>query len=364
MKLVIVESPNKCATIKNYLGNGFEVVASQGHIRDLSTHGKGGLGINVEEDYKPDFVIKPNQYATVKKLKAQVAQSEEVILATDPDREGEAISWHLAVVLGLDPKTTKRLSFHEITRPAIQEAMEHPSHIDMNLVYAQETRRMYDRIIGFKLSSLLQRKMGSKSAGRVQSATLKLIVENDDEIKSFVPKEFWSVSVELNLEDGKTLIVALDKVDGKNPEIHNKEEAEAILKRIGDSMKIVSLTSTKRSILSKFPFTTSTLQQEAYNRFKFSTSKTQSIAQLLYEGRQIQGEHVGLITYMRTDSTRFLPKQRQTLYSRTFWKRIPRLYQTGRKEKRKGPGCSRGYPSYLYFAHARNCGSIFIPGRS
>lgn len=304
MKLVIVESPNKCATIKNYLGNGFEVVASQGHIRDLSTHGKGGLGINVEEDYKPDFVIKPNQYATVKKLKAQVAQSEEVILATDPDREGEAISWHLAVVLGLDPKTTKRLSFHEITRPAIQEAMEHPSHIDMNLVYAQETRRMYDRIIGFKLSSLLQRKMGSKSAGRVQSATLKLIVENDDEIKSFVPKEFWSVSVELNLEDGKTLIVALDKVDGKNPEIHNKEEAEAILKRIGDSMKIVSLTSTKRSILSKFPFTTSTLQQEAYNRFKFSTSKTQSIAQLLYEGRQIQGEHVGLITYMRTDSTR------------------------------------------------------------
>jgi DNA topoisomerase-1 len=303
MKLVIVESPKKCETIGHYLGNDYKVMASQGHIRDLSTKGKGGLGIDVDHDFAPDFVVSANKKAIVKQLQDNAKKADEVILATDPDREGEAISWHLAQVLGLDIAKTKRLQFHEITKPAIEEAIANPKHIDMNLVNSQETRRMYDRIIGFKLSSLLQRKMSSKSAGRVQSVTLKMIVDNDQEIKDFKPVEYWSISAEIE-NNGTKLSVDLDKVDGKNVEIHNAEEAKAIIDRIGESMLVSSVVSTEKHVPSKFPFTTSTMQQEAYNRFKFSTSKTQSIAQRLYEGETINGEHVGLITYMRTDSTR------------------------------------------------------------
>jgi DNA topoisomerase-1 len=181
MKLVIVESPKKCETIGHYLGSDYQVMASQGHIRDLSTKGKGGLGIDVEHDFKPDWVIDPDKTDIVNKLKAAAKRSDEVILATDPDREGEAISWHLAQVLGLDVAKTKRLQFHEITEPAIKEAIKDPKRIDMKLVDSQETRRMYDRVIGFKLSSLLQKKMHAKSAGRVQSVTLKMIVDNDAE---------------------------------------------------------------------------------------------------------------------------------------------------------------------------------------
>lgn len=303
MKLVIVESPKKCETIAHYLGGDYKVMASQGHIRDLSTKGKGGLGIDVDDNFKPDFVITPSKLGIVKELKSAAAKADEVILATDPDREGEAISWHLAQVLGLDVETTKRLQFHEITKPAIEAAIKAPSHIDMNLVNSQETRRMYDRIIGFKLSSLLQKKMSSKSAGRVQSVTLKMICDNDAEIKAFVPQEYWTIDVTLSL-NGKLVSASLDRIDGKAAEIHNKDEADAVLKRIGKSLNVLSVDAQKKSVPSKLPFTTSTMQQEAFNRFKFSTSKTQSIAQRLYEGMDINGEHVGLITYMRTDSTR------------------------------------------------------------
>jgi DNA topoisomerase-1 len=303
MKLVIVESPKKCETIGHYLGGDYKVMASQGHIRDLSTKGKGGLGIDIDHDFQPDFVITPSKLGIVKDLKSAAAKSDEVILATDPDREGEAISWHLAQVLGLDVATTKRLQFHEITEPAIEAAIKNPSHIDMNLVNSQETRRMYDRIIGFKLSSLLQKKMSSKSAGRVQSVTLKMICDNDAEIKAFVPEEYWTIEVTLSL-NGKEITATLDKVDGKTAAIHNKEEADAIVKRIAQTLDVISVEAEKKKVPSKLPFTTSTMQQEAFNRFKFSTSKTQSIAQRLYEGMDINGEHVGLITYMRTDSTR------------------------------------------------------------
>ncbi len=308
MKLVIVESPNKCSTISHYLGKGYKVIASKGHIRDLSVKGKGGLGIDVDHDFTPDFIVPKKQADTVKMLKAEASKADEVILASDPDREGEAISWHLATVLGLDVKTTKRLVFHEITKHVIEEAIENPSTINMNLVSSQETRRMYDRIIGFKLSTLLKRKIGAVSAGRVQSATLRLVVDNDDEINAFVPKEYWTIDLDLDLGDGKTLSVSLDKVDGKNVEIHNKEEADAILARIGKELKVVSVSSTIKKISPKYPFSTSTMQQEAYNRYKFSTSLTQSIAQKLYEGLKIDGEHVGLITYLRTDSTRLSPE--------------------------------------------------------
>ena len=303
MKLVIVESPKKCDTIGRYLGSDYKVMASQGHIRDLSTHGKGGLGIDIDNNFKPDFVISDQKKAIVSSLRKESKRADEVILATDPDREGEAISWHLAQVLSLPVETTKRLQFHEITKPAILEALEHPGHIDMNLVNAQETRRMYDRIIGFKLSSLLQQKIKAQSAGRVQSATLKMIVDNDKEIKDFKPEEYWTLDVILDV-NGVSLKVSLDKIDGKNVAIHSKEEAEQILARLPSSLPLVKLATSKKNIASKLPFTTSTMQQEAYTRYNFSTSKTQSIAQRLYEGLDVNGEHVGLITYMRTDSTR------------------------------------------------------------
>lgn len=308
MKLVIVESPNKCQTIGSFLGKDYEVVASQGHICDLSKHGKGGLGIDVEHGFQPDFVISKDKEKIVQKLKGEAKKADEVILATDPDREGEAIAWHLARVLNLPVDTTKRLAFHEITRPAILAALENPSHINMNLVESQETRRMYDRVIGFKLSTLLQRKIGSPSAGRVQSATLKLIVDNDREIKAFQPKEYWTIDAVVDLGDGKTLTVSLDKVDGRAVDIHSKAEADAIVARIGETMNIVSLTTARKATASKYPFNTSSMQQEAFARYKFPTSKTQSLAQRLYEGLDLNGEHVGLITYMRTDSTRISPE--------------------------------------------------------
>ncbi len=307
VKLVIVESPKKCDTIGRYLGSPYKVMASQGHIRDLSTRGKGGLGIDLEHGFKPDFVIAEGKERIVNALKKASGEADEVLLATDPDREGEAISWHLAEVLHLDEEKTKRLRFHEITKPAILEAINSPSHIDMNLVNSQETRRMYDRIIGFKLSKLLNQKMGSPSAGRVQSVTLRMIVDNDAEIKAFVPEEYWVLHVSVDV-NGTTLDIDLDKIDGKPAKIKTKEEAEAVLSRIPDEIPLTSLTTKPRSIPSGLPFTTSTMQQEAYNRFKFPTVKTQRIAQRLYEGLDIGGDHVGLITYMRTDSARISPE--------------------------------------------------------
>jgi DNA topoisomerase-1 len=306
MKLVIVESPKKCETIGHYLGPDYKVMASQGHIRDLATRGEGGLGIDVEHGFEPDFVINKNKYGIVRELQSAARKADEVILATDPDREGEAISWHLAQVLKLDVNTTKRLQFHEITRPAILSAMENPGHIDMRLVESQETRRMYDRIIGFRISKLLQKRIGSKSAGRVQSVTLRMICDNDAEIKAFKPAEYWTVDVDIEV-GGKPLRVSLAEVDGKPVSIKRKEEADAIVARIGQALKATSVTKSEKRIPSKLPFTTSTMQQEAFNRYHFPTNKTQSLAQRLYEGFTVRGEHVGLITYMRTDSTRLSP---------------------------------------------------------
>ncbi len=306
VKLVIVESPKKCDTIGRYLGAPYKVMASKGHIRDLSTRGKGALGIDVDHGFKPDFVISEGKDKTVKALKEAASKADEVLLATDPDREGEAISWHLAEVLGLDESKNIRLRFHEITQPAILEALANPAPIDMNLVNSQETRRMYDRIIGFKLSNLLNRKMGSPSAGRVQSVTLRMIVDNDAEIKAFVPEEYWTISIQIEV-DGTVLDLDLEKVDGKSYKIHNKEEADAILARIPEYLPITSLKTAPKSVPSGLPLTTSTLQQEAFAKFRFSTGKTQRLAQSLYEGLEIGNEHVGLISYMRTDSTRISP---------------------------------------------------------
>ncbi|MCR5505641.1 MAG: type I DNA topoisomerase [Bacilli bacterium] len=306
MKLVIVESPTKCTTIKRYLGEDYEVMASLGHIRDLATTGKGGLGVDVDNNFTPKYIISKDKQAIVKSLQDAKKRADEVILATDPDREGEAIAWHLAMVLNLDINKTKRLEFHEITRDSIGKAMQSPRTIDSNTVSSQETRRILDRIIGFKLSTLLNRKINSKSAGRVQSVALKLIYEHDKEIENFKSEEYWVINTLADLA-GRELKLTFAGKNGKNITIKNKEEADAVLAGLGDDLVVTGVKKSFRSKESKEPFTTSTLQQEAFARLKFKTSKTQKVAQSLYEGIEVAGEHMGLITYMRTDSTRLSP---------------------------------------------------------
>lgn len=305
MKLVIVESPTKSHTIEKYLGKDYEVMASCGHIRDLSTKGKGGLGVDIEHDFKPTYENSKDKLKVISELKSAKKKADEVYLATDPDREGEAISWHLAQVLDLDLKTTKRLEFHEITKQAIQRAIENPRLVDMSLVKSQETRRIIDRIMGFKLSTLLKNKIGSISAGRVQSVTLKLITDREKEINEFIPKEYWNIDADL--ENG-IKIKYDNSIDGFSKNINNQKQADEIVNSLSNEFKVQNLQVRNRRIESKPPFTTSTMQQEAFLKHRFSTKKTQSIAQKLYEGIDIGNETVGLITYMRTDSIRLSPE--------------------------------------------------------
>ena len=306
MKLVIVESPTKCNTIQRYLGNDYVVKASLGHIRDLATSGKGGLGVDVTNDFTPTYIINKDKRGVVNELKELTKSADEVILATDPDREGEAIAWHLAKVLGLDVETNKKLEFHEITRDSISAAMQNPRTIDLNLVSSQETRRILDRIIGFKLSALINRKIHSKSAGRVQSATLKIVNDNESEINKFVPEEYWDINCEVEINKHSVKISFQNSANGSK-DIKNEAEAKAIINSLLEKAQITSIKKSVKTVESKLPFTTSSLQQEAFAKFKFSTSKTSSIAQSLYEGISVNGEHVGLITYIRTDSTRLSP---------------------------------------------------------
>ena len=302
MKLVIVESPNKCHTISRYLGEGYEVLATVGHLRDLSTSGKGGFGVDVANGFKPTYVVSPGKRGTIAEIREHARKADDIYLATDPDREGEAIAWHLTQILDLDPRTTKRLEFHEITRVSIENAIKSPRVIDMNLVESQETRRIIDRIIGFRLSNIIQKKIKSQSAGRVQSATLELICDHDKEIAQFVPEPYWSLSLELKKNNAKITANFHSFSDLKK--IESEEINAEILKKIENaSAKITSIKKSVKTVESKPAFTTSTLQQEAFNTYKFSTKKTSSLAQQLYEGVLIKGEHTGLITYIRTDST-------------------------------------------------------------
>lgn len=304
--LVIVESPSKSKTIEKYLGKEYKVVSSKGHVCDLATRGKEGLGIDVENDFEPTYSVSREKKAVVKELKEDVKKAKDVYLASDPDREGEAIAWHLARVLDLDVENTNRIVFHEITKPAVLEALEHPTHIDMNLVRSQETRRMLDRIIGFKLSKLLQNKIQSKSAGRVQSVALRLIVERENEINKFKPEEYWTVHA--NIKKGNSKFEAnLVKVDGKKPNLSNAEETQAVIDRCNQEFVIDSLKKRSKKKQAKLPFTTSTLQQEASTKLNFGARRTMSIAQRLYEGIDLGGSMEGLISYMRTDSTRLSP---------------------------------------------------------
>ncbi len=303
MKLVIVESPTKSKTIGQYLGEGYHVEASVGHIRDLAISGVGGFGVDVNNDFKPTYIVDADKKDVVKKLLELKRNSEEVILATDPDREGEAIAWHLANVLELPIESTKRLEFHEITHTSLEEALKNPRVIDMNLVHSQETRRIIDRIIGFKLSTLLKSKIRSKSAGRVQSVTLKMIVEHEKEIADFKPEEYWNLEASINKND-KLYPLTLIKINDENQKMSNETEANIALDFTKENVKISAIDTSLKSISSKEPFRTSTLQQEVSSRFSFKTRETTIIAQQLYEGVEINGELTGLITYIRTDSTR------------------------------------------------------------
>ena len=292
-KVIIVESPSKSKTIETYVGSDYKVIASIGHIRDLATSGKDGLGINIENDFTPSYRIIKGKEKLVESIK-KTCKGKEVLLATDPDREGEAISYHLASVLGLDLNNCNRILFHEVTKPAVLEAINNPRSIDMNLVHSQETRRMLDRIIGFKVSKLLQSRIKSQSAGRVQSVALKLIVDLEDEIKKFVSEAYYELKA--HFDD-----FSLDLV--KEGSIKIKDEALSIKESLDDDFVVEDIQTKKVKRESKPPYTTSTLQQDAYNKLGFQSSRTMRIAQSLYEGKELDGEHVGLITYMRTDST-------------------------------------------------------------
>ena len=297
--LVIVESPSKSKTIEKYLGKDYTVVSSKGHIRDLSTKGKYGFGVDVENNFKPDYIIMKDKKKIVSDLKKAVKNSDFVYLATDPDREGEAISWHLYDVLGLNEDNYERVVFNEITKNAVIEAFNHSRKIDQKMVNSQETRRILDRIIGFRLSKLIQSKTDGSSAGRVQSVALKLVVDKEREIEAFNPEEYWTITGIFN--DFKA---ELYNYNHKDIEVKNEDEANKILEKLNKSFTIECVEKKEKNKKSKPVYTTSTMQQDASNKLGMNAKKTMSVAQKLYEGIDLDSETVGLITYMRTDSTR------------------------------------------------------------
>src|ERR1051325_5968541 len=303
-KLVVVESPAKAKTVGRYLGRGYTVRASVGHVRDLL---KSQLSVDVEHDFAPKYRVPNEKKEVVKELKKLAQKAEEVYLATDPDREGESISWHLLEAAQIDPERTKRVVFHEITEPAIKEAFAHPRNINMDLVDAQQARRVLDRLVGYSISPILWEKVrGRLSAGRVQSVALRLIVEREREIESFVPVEYWSIHAELQPEGLQSAFLAkLAKIDDKEPELPNEEAVKPILVDMETAAYIVTKVKRgERRRKPSAPFTTSTLQQEASRKLGFTAKGTMALAQGLYEGQDIgQGGTTGLITYMRTDST-------------------------------------------------------------
>lgn len=297
--LVIVESPSKTKTIEKYLGSDYKVVSSKGHVRDLATSGKFGFGFDIEDGFKPNYKPITGKKKIIDELRKEVNKVDMVYLATDPDREGEAISWHLKDALELEDKDYDRVVFNEITRDKVLDAFKHARKINDDLVKSQETRRILDRIIGFRLSKLMQKKIGSKSAGRVQSVALKLIVDREREIEAFVAKEYWEIEGVFN--DFKAKIF---KYKTKALEINNEFEAKEILAKLSKAFNIEDVTTKPRNKKSNAPYITSTLQQDAANKLSFPGRKTMSVAQKLYEGIDLKLETVGLITYMRTDSIR------------------------------------------------------------
>jgi DNA topoisomerase-1 len=313
-KLVIVESPAKAKTIEKHLGPGYQVVASMGHIRDLP---KTLLGVDIENNFKPRYVDIAGKTALIRQLKAAASESDGVLLATDPDREGEAISWHLAQVLKIDINEKNRITFNEITKSGVKQGMSNPRSIDMNLVNAQQARRILDRIVGYKLSPFLWKKIRKGlSAGRVQSVAVRIIVDREEEIRAFVSEEYWTIESLLSAtQKGRTFKARLHGLasDRKKMKIENKETADRILEHLNSSeFKVESVKRGKREISPAAPFITSTLQQEASRKLGFNARRTMKAAQELYEGVEVEGYGaVGLITYMRTDSLRISEEARR-----------------------------------------------------
>ena len=303
--LVIVESPAKVKTIKKFLGKNYEVVASNGHVRDLP---KSQLGVDVEHDYEPKYITIRGKGDILAKLRKEVKKADKVYLATDPDREGEAISWHLSQALKLDGKDVNRISFNEITQSAVKASLKQPREIDMNLVNAQQARRILDRMVGYKISPLLWAKVKrGLSAGRVQSVALRIICDREDEINAFIPEEYWTLEANLKIPGEKKLLLAKFYGDDKNKmTISSREEMDKVMQEIEkEQFQVLEVKKGERVKKAPLPFTTSTLQQEASKALNFPISKTMRIAQQLYEGVDIKGQGtVGLITYLRTDSTR------------------------------------------------------------
>ncbi len=311
-KLVIMESPAKAKTVKKYLGNDYEVVASMGHIRDLP---KTLLGVDVDRGFRPHYVDIPGKTGLIRQLKSMAQESDDIFLATDPDREGEAIAWHLAQVLGVEESRTKRVTFNEITRSGVTTGMEHPRTLDTNLVNAQQARRVLDRIVGYKLSPFLWKKVRKGlSAGRVQSATVSLVVDREQEIRSFVSEEYWTLDASLSVTEKGRAFPARFFGDAKGKiKITNEEQANAILAQLKNATYVAENVKTgTRRVAPAPPFTTSTLQQEANRKLNFSSRRTMKAAQELYEGVEIANVGAtGLITYMRTDSLRISDEARR-----------------------------------------------------
>ncbi len=312
MKLVVVESPAKCRTIKKCLGDGYVVEATMGHLRDLPQR---EMGIDVENGFEPKYVTIRGRGGVIKKLRSEAKKAEEVFLALDMDREGEAIAWHVANLLGVPEEKLRRVVFGEITPRAIREAFRHPGSIDMNKVYAQQARRLLDRIVGYELSPLLWKKVAKGlSAGRVQSVAVRLIVEREKEIESFVPREYWEVDVLFGVASGDGVFHAsLERVDGEKMNISSEEEAVRIVEEMKrENFSVKEVKKKRTPVKPPPPFTTSLLQQVASSRLRFSASRTMRIAQQLYEGVDVGEEGpVGLITYMRTDSFRIAESARE-----------------------------------------------------
>ena len=335
-KLVIVESPAKAKNIKGYLGKGYDVVASMGHVRDLPS---ARLSVDIEHDFAPKYAIIKGKENFVKELQKKADKSDYVYLATDPDREGEAISWHLATILGLDMNDKNRVTFNEITKHGVQQGMEHPRSIDIDLVDAQQARRILDRLIGYKLSPFISQKIRrGLSAGRVQSVALRLVVDREEEIRAFQPEEYWSIDAKFTDPPSKKVFAAaIYGRAGKKIKIPNKEESDKVLLDLEGAEYIVA--SVKKGTRKKSPtppFITSTLQQEASRRLSFQARRTMKAAQELYEGVDVEGlGTVGLITYMRTDSLRISEEARAAgnqfildHYGEKYLPKKPRYFKT------------------------------------
>ena len=303
MKLVIIESPFKREALKKYLGSGYEVFATKGHIRDIP---QKSFGIDIKNNFEPKYEIVPDKKELIRELKSKAEKAEEVLIATDPDREGEAISWHVANILGFDTEKSCRIEFNEISKKAVSKALENPRKIDLKLVDAQQARRVLDRLVGYKVSPILCKKIAPKlSAGRVQSVALKLVVEREIEIENFVPEEYWTVNAILK-KDASQIKAALATYNKKKFVPKNKEEVDKMLEEIkGKDFLVKAVKKTKTKSHAPAPFTTSTMQQDALNKLGMSLARTSSSAQQLYEGVDIKGEgKIALITYIRTDSVR------------------------------------------------------------